>query len=193
MRHSLRIAWNGLALLSALLCAAAVWFWLTGYIQGWYGHWERESADGLARTSCELYISGGGLSLQYENYRFTSNDPSLISEYRGLTSSPLERTLRRAGGTDYPDPPGWQRGRSISWQVSKQGEYAIHRGVLIVHCWLPFVLTAVCPTLWPILRRARKRKLARSGFCVRCGYDLRATPEKCPECGTVPAKPKGAA
>jgi hypothetical protein len=63
MRHSLRIAWNGLALLSALLCAAAVWFWLTGYIQGWYGHWERESADGMARTSCELYISGGGLSL----------------------------------------------------------------------------------------------------------------------------------
>ena len=47
-----------------------------------------------------------------------------------------------------------------------------------------FALSAFLFSIQVIHQRATHS----SGLCIRCGYDLRATPDRCPECGTVPAK-----
>jgi hypothetical protein len=39
--------------------------------------------------------------------------------------------------------------------------------------------------LFSLVRRRMRRRLAAAGRCAHCGYDLRASPERCPECGAV--------
>jgi hypothetical protein len=50
-------------------------------------------------------------------------------------------------------------------------------------------LPAMAYLVWD--RRRRRRLARRPGYCLQCGYDLRATPGRCPECGSVPAKGAG--
>lgn len=49
--------------------------------------------------------------------------------------------------------------------------------------WLLVALTAMPPLL---LCRGALKSRRSPGLCRQCGYDLRATPERCPECGAVP-------
>jgi hypothetical protein len=36
-------------------------------------------------------------------------------------------------------------------------------------------------------RAHREMKRVEIGLCPSCGYDLRSTPDRCPECGSIPA------
>jgi hypothetical protein len=49
---------------------------------------------------------------------------------------------------------------------------------------LPYLalLLAITPIAW-LVSSLRRRGRSRAGCCAKCGYDLRATPGRCPECG----------
>ena len=68
----------------------------------------------------------------------------------------------------------WSRGRYLDVSVP---------------LWFIALLASILPVAWELrYRRARRRRIRmRRGQCVACGYDLRATPDRCPECGFVAA------
>lgn len=52
----------------------------------------------------------------------------------------------------------------------------------------PLGVSLLLPLLWlkRQFRFARRRHRAAQGHCIACGYDLRHSPARCPECGAVP-------
>ena len=106
-----------------------------------------------------------------------------------------------------PDPVtvrhGWQT-VPVVWKQSGRGHLGFYVGnvsfsfagsrtvdVDIPH-WFLFGVSAVSPVWW-CLRRRRNRLKERMGLCLTCGYDLRASKERCPECGTAIAADSAAA
>jgi hypothetical protein len=116
----------------------------------------------------------------------------------------------RISFADYPDPgrharavyAGWQHGASDpqypnEWSGVHTGAFhfkdeARRPGNLPcfiggIECSIPLwsvALITLPGTLLcarAVVRRLRRR---RPGTCANCGYDLRATPDRCPECGT---------
>ena len=58
-----------------------------------------------------------------------------------------------------------------------------HNRVWVVPCYLPSMLCLVLPVMRAgsgVFERLRRR---RPGVCRVCGYDLRASTRRCPECG----------
>ena len=55
--------------------------------------------------------------------------------------------------------------------------------LLVMPLWPWVALAALLPAAW-IRRKAKAR---RPHTCPNCGYDLRATPGRCPECGAIAA------
>lgn len=58
---------------------------------------------------------------------------------------------------------------------------------IIFGAWATVIAAAGLVALHFLKRQAIRDHRKATGCCVQCGYDLKATPERCPECGTAPS------
>jgi hypothetical protein len=70
--------------------------------------------------------------------------------------------------------------RRGSWNVGTSITVGVPMPAVVIFFTVP-------PLLFIAFRRIRSRRAREAaGFCFTCGYDLRATPDRCPECGHAP-------
>ncbi|CAN5395265.1 hypothetical protein BH09PLA1_BH09PLA1_37340 [soil metagenome] len=165
MRRLRRIAFSSVAALSAVIFFAAVLLWC------WSQHRSHWVGIRVGRLSviANNWRSYAGLDVRRLNSHWTTTGELQrfeIDTYPPATSSPLWFVPRYHHRTF-----SGQLERDI-WDVR-------------IPYWLILLATGVMPVNWFRSTRTRKRR-ARLGQCAACGYDLRATPERCPECGTEP-------
>ena len=85
---------------------------------------------------------------------------------------------------------GWSFGMLEREQNMLHMQFGAFSGI-VIPLWFPFLIFSSLPISYlamRFLRNSRMRNRIRHGLCLNCGYDLRATPDRCPECGTIPEK-----
>jgi hypothetical protein len=151
---------NGLAILSLLLCVATMVLWVRSY----------DVQPPPSSYSDRWLYDEGYASIYRGEFTFVYYDtvprPAQWFQVARLNTRPLQISQWTGGS-------GWNK----SWWYTSVN----------VRLWLVCVVFAI-PSLTWVARLLKRPRLP--GICQKCGYDLRATPDRCPECGTVQAKAK---
>ena len=159
---------------SLLLCAAACVMWVRSY------HiLDQVNFDpGQHRNAVE---SGHGIVL----VRIATGDrPTPGRRLMLHCTNDARTTWLLLPANDHRLPGGfyWDSGRVHgSDDIDKHVLYA-YRSLFLPH-WALVTAMAALP-LYSLVARLRRPTRA-PGHCPSCGYDLRATPDRCPECGTA--------
>jgi hypothetical protein len=190
MRRLLRWTFHALAAASLLLCLATAGLWVRS-------HWvyDRLFARRLEATESEYvreyrrehsrYIVSsfrGHLAGSLEWYEHTEVGPTPPWEFH-LTHSaaPSDRRDLDNDMDAYPeshygftaDPASY-----AGYTLNIRAWHVRDRSLVIASAALPAIFI-----FRQIRAVRRRRRRSRLGLCPACGYDLRATPGRCPECG----------
>ena len=155
-------------LLVCLLGAGAAWttsYYGRGYLPSppTNGGWRVRSAAG-----------------QLEVYRYQPPVAGLIAQ----PGIPFATTPAPSTGVlvETPHLRGMvQSGRGSSWTATMTTRYEFVGVRYLLLCFVLGITTAVVGGARFVMRRREPRV----GICPTCGYDLRASPDRCPECGAA--------
>lgn len=165
---------------SILLCVATCALWVRSYwVQDVVGWCRTDPADPSRLITYNVTVIQGTIGLNsMSGPTAVLNSVSPGPFHRTVAAEPESRAENAEGG--FLSRAGFEHGRvEIRWlRVTIEGGS--------VPIWLPATVAGLLPLLG-VTRSIRRRLRTRSNFCSACGYDLRATPDRCPECGAVPS------
>jgi hypothetical protein len=167
------VGWSLIRFLSNIslaISAICVLLWISGFFSDINVRVHIE--DSTTSWTLELWTVRGGIEYHHDT--------------RGPSASPerFRWTFHIRGGQGMgPSLPtlGPGFGGPLSFPTRIRGGRFI-----VILPWYPFVLATAIFPLWRIRRvRGRQRaiRLKSEGKCTNCEYDLRASPQQCPECG----------
>ena len=164
---------NVLTALSLLLCVAVAALWGRSYFVFDDGHFlvgDRSLGVGSFRGEISLsQVKAGPLAGHFP------------TEWRTTLVAKIDQSQERLSAQCQWRLLGAGVGRHVFW--AGEPLKPLTNRVLVLPYWLLAVVTSAPPAMRGIrLLRARRRLI--HSVCPHGGYDLRATPARCPECGT---------
>lgn len=181
MKHLLINLLTGLSLVLCLATAAlwvrSLWVWDTGtWLAG---------INGSTMTVVGVDLHAGSARLDAASLTFPP--PGKPAD---LIASDMWSPGWHSYGAEYAVPTSWRDNLWPSYEhatgTTTHGGFPFANWSVLVPYWLPVVITLMLP-VWIATRFIRSRRRCRRGRCKVCGYDLRGSPEQCPECGTLAA------
>lgn len=188
----IRRLFTAASVVSLMLCIGTAVLWVRSYRAA--DDWQVQKYWSYDLSSCRGVISVEVASQFEFEETFTRGGRRVRDERPAAFAQGCETTH------SVSDPATWPAASSFGIAIDSPGPSTgvgdlghfegteFRESYILFPCWLTMIALALLPMSW-IGTRARRRSRARRGCCLCCGYDLRASTERCPECGTaVPAK-----